>query len=221
MATQIKSITWYALTAILIFCVFCGISQASYLYTFQAFDSSGNYYDVPQLNVTMEVYNGEGIVHFKFRNLSSQESSVARIYFDDSLLLEGPTITATQGEVIFNPMVFPGPEDLPGGENIGFQATSGFTIGSTAPPPSHGINEYPSPDDEWLEVAFTLSDPESDWTDVQYELDNEILRVGIHIISLDPPVGGQNSISMVNTPEPTTICLLALGGFALRRKRRV
>ena len=205
---------------VVVVCISGGISQASYIYSFQAFTEAGVYYDVPELGVTMEVYNGAGQVHFKFRNLSSIQSSVARIYFDDGSLLVGPTITGTQGLVVFSD-VYPGPGNLPGGSNIGFQADREFSIGAVAPPPKNGINEYPPPDDEWLEIMYTLNDLSKTVEDVKYELDNEILRIGIHIISIDPALSCGDSISQVNIPEPATICLFGLGGFLLRRKRKV
>ena len=206
-----------AAVGVFVVCVFGGISQATYIYTFQAFTEAGVYYDVPELAPTMEIYNGLGLVKFKFSNLSSQQSSIARIYFDDGSLLVGPTVTGTQGVVSFDD-VFPGPGNLPGGSNVGFVADREFSIGSEASPPENGINEYPAYD-EWLEITYTLDNPLKTVEDVKAELDNGDLRVGIHIISLDPEVSGEGSISMVNIPEPATMCMLGLGALMFRKRR--
>jgi hypothetical protein len=96
-----------------------------------------------------------------------------------------------------------------------FDVNLGFSADSDPPPPSWGVE----PPDEWLGVVFLLDGVgDGDVHDVLDELDNGILRIGIHVQSFNGIDG--DSESFVNVPEPASMLLLGLGGLALRRKRR-
>ena len=66
----------------------------------------------------MDVTNGEGIADFTFYNISTIQSSVARIYFDDGSLLGISSVTNSPGTAFSE--VSPMPGNLPNGETIGF-----------------------------------------------------------------------------------------------------
>jgi len=181
------------------------------IYPFDVFTTNGNYNDSPAIDVYMNVSNGAGQVDFTFYNVSSIQSSLAQIYFDNGSLLGISHVENGPGTV-FNE-VYPGPGNLPSGETIGFYADKEFSIGAESPPPENGVN--PPPPDEWVKITFDLLENGS-LENVIGELNTGVLRVGIHIIDL--PDG--SSESAVNIPEPGTLVLLGLGALALLRRTR-
>lgn len=160
-----------------------GTAQAVYQFDFDIFTSIGTYYDDPGVDMYMVVSNGAGQVDFTFYNISSLQSSLAKIYFDDGSLLGVSDITNGPGTLFYEDDT---PSDLPGGELIGFQADREFTIGADNPPPENGVN----PPDEWVTVHFDLVE-DGTLEGVVQELYDEVLRVGIHIIDL--PDGSSES----------------------------
>ena len=191
-----------------VFCFYHTVALQAVIYDFQIFTTNGNYYDDPGWNLYVEVVEVSATqIDFTFYNGSSIDSSIARIYFDDGSLLGIDEIENGPGTDFGK--VFPGPGNLPGGENIGFYADKEFSIGADNPPPSKGVN----PPDEWVRITFGLNG--GSFNDVIDELNTGVLRIGIHIIAL--PDGSSESA----VPEPATIGLLGLGGcLALLRKRR-
>lgn len=182
------------------------------IYPFDIFTTNGDYNDSPAINMYMDVANGVDIVDFTFYNISTIQSSVARIYFDDGSLLGISSLTNSPGTAFSE--VYPGPGNLPSGEMIGFNADREFSIGAEAPPPEDGVN--PPPPDEWVKITFDLINGGT-LEGVIEELNTGVLRIGIHIIDL--PDG--SSESAVNIPEPGTLALLGLGTLALLRRTRV
>jgi hypothetical protein len=199
--------------AAIAFLLITGISQAVYQFNFDIFTSDGLYCNDPRVDMYMEVSNGVGYVDFTFYNISSVESSLARIYFDDGSLLGISSIINSPGTEFSE--AFPGPGNLPAGETLTppFVADREFTIGAVQPPPQNGVN--PPPPDEWVKINFDLVSGGT-LEGVISELNSGVLRVGIHIIAL--PDG--SSESAIAIPEPATLFLLAAGATTLLRRRR-
>jgi hypothetical protein len=197
--------------------LFSGVSQAVYRFNFDIFTSNGPYCNDERVNTYMEVSNGvPSIVDFTFYNISTIESSVAKIYFDDGVLLNIATITNGPGTDF---SAGASGNNLPGGETIGFYADREFTIGADPPPSHNGVNPANPP--EWVKIRFNLDPADSDLEDVIAELYSGELRVGIHIISISGLTGGSYSESAIAIiPEPATLSLLAFGAAALLRRRK-
>ena len=181
--------------------------QASYVYPLGIFTSNGIYCDSVDLNLYVEIsVGGAELVDFTFYNESLIDSSIARIYFDDDLLLDVVGITEGAG-TLFNQPAKPG--NLPAGNLLDppFVATEEISFTSGPPRPHNGVNPG-----QWVRITFDITG--STFADVIDELDTGGIRVGTHIIAL--PDGSSESALAV--PEPLTVCLLGLGAMALLRR---
>ncbi len=189
------------------FCFQSAISQAV-IFPFELV-GAGDY----DLDITVDVSGNGDNAEFTFYNDSLDNCSVARIYFDDSILSGIYSVTNGPGTNFAS--VFPGPGNLPGGQNIDFYADKEFSIGAGGPPPEYGINN--APEGEWVTVAFNL-DNGGTFADVLDELYDGRLQIGLHIIAFDDG----SSQTAVSVPEPSTVCVLGLGTLVqvLRRKKR-
>ncbi len=188
--------------------IFASPLHAAYIYPLEVFTYNGGYYNSPNVNLYVEVSDiGAGRVDFTFYNESLIESSIARIYFDDDLLLDIADISEGDGTSFSQPAT---PGNLPGGNMLepAFVTTNEFRIGAGPPPPKNGVNP-----DEWLRITF---DYDGIFEDVIDGLDAGTIRIGAHVIAL--PDGSSESVIAV--PEPATVCLLGLGTLVLLRKRR-
>lgn len=175
-------------------------------------------FDQISLDVTA---GGEEQVLFDFANTGSEMLTLARIYFDDGSLMELLSIS-NGGGVIFTFDPFPGPNDLPGGENAldqfgnpdPFVTTLGFLSGATAPPPTNGLEPG-----ENLVLTFELAGGQT-IDNILAELGDGTLRVGVHMINFAS--GGSESLTTI--PEPGTFAMLGLGilglGVIARRRDR-
>jgi hypothetical protein len=186
-----------------------GVLRAAVVYPFEVFSNNGSYYNSPDLDLYVEVSEGEGQAGFTFYNESLIDSSIARIYFDGGSLLGIADITEGAGTSFSQPAT---PGNLPGGNPLEspFVTTDGFSIGSEAPRPHSGVNPG-----EWVQITFDLISGGS-FQSVIDELNTGALRIGIHVIAL-PDGSSEGAIAV---PEPATIFLLGLGALALLRKRR-
>ena len=186
------------------------VSRAAVVYPLEIFTNNGSYYNSPDLNLYVEVSDGEDQAGFTFYNENLFSSSIARIYFDGGPLLDIADITEGTGTSFSQSAT---PSNLPGGKPLepSFVTTAGFSIGSDAPRPHSGVNPG-----EWVQITFDLINGGS-FQSVIDELDTGVLRIGIHLIAL--PDG--SSESAIAVPEPATIALLGLGALALLRKRRL
>lgn len=197
----------------LLFCVaMCGSClEAGVVYPLEIFTSSGGYYDSPDLILYVEVIDSQSTIDFMFRNESSIDSSIVRVYLDDSPLLGNVNIVSGPGTSFSQPAA---PKNLPGAKLLEppFDVTDGFSIGADAPTSQNGVNP-----DEWLQITFDLAN-NGTFEDVLSQLDDGTLRVGIHIIGLGPEDGSESAVTV---PEPATFVLFGIGVLlTLTRKRR-
>lgn len=166
--------------------------------------------------------SGGGLVRFDFHNSGPENSSITDIYFDDSVdpsLFVTPitSIDDSDAGVEFSEDASPG--NLPGGNDIGFNATKGLTADSDAPVSHNGVNPG-----ETLGVVLTLDNGHT-YGDVLSSLSDGSLRVGIRVQAFD----GGGSESFVNgnggppaIPEPSSMAILGIGlaGVVTRFRRR-
>jgi hypothetical protein len=139
------------------------------------------------------------------------------VYFDGveqwlttPFLVEQDSGTEGQGGVLF--VEGASPPNLPGGNPIGFDATTGFSAVSAPPRPKNGVGP-----NEYLEIVFDLQDG-TDFNDVIEGLDSGTAQIGLHVIAFKGG-GGGSFVNVAHVPIPSAgllfasgLCLLA-GGF--------
>ena len=198
----------------LLFCVvMCGDRlEAGLVYPLEMLTSNGEYYDGSDFNLYVEVIDGQSTIDFIFRNEGSIDSSIARIYFEDSPHLGTANLVGGPGTAFSEPAT---PKNLPGAKKLEppFDVTDGFSIGADAPPPRNGIN----PGEE-LQLTFDLEN-NGTFADVISQLNTGALRIGAHVIALPDGSSG----STVAVPGPATLILLGTGAawVAIRKRRFV
>jgi hypothetical protein len=204
--------------ASLVVCFVAGILASSVradIYPFEIFTDNGNHEDY-DLDLYVEVTDGGlvdsvSLVDFTFYNDSELYSSIASIYFDDSILEEMVEIINGPGTE-FNPLAVPSNIPTASWLDPAFETTDGFSLISAPARPRNGVDHI----GEWVTVTFSIAEG-STFEDVISQLNDSILRVGIHIIGLGPEDGSESAVTV---PEPATVCLLGLGSLALIRRRR-
>ena len=201
-----KDLSALILILILTVSIYTSSVNASLIYPLDVFTSNGDFSDSSDLNLFVEVKFGVSTVDFELHNESVVDSSIARIYFDDSLLVANGTIIAGTGTLFGIPAV---PAKLPAANLLGPSFETDFGFDADAPGPHNGINPG-----QQVTINFGLTGGTT-FADIANALNNGSLRIGVHVISL--PDG--SSESAVNIPEPSTLLFLGLGGLMLRRKR--
>jgi hypothetical protein len=201
------------LFSLVFYCVLATRSSplhAAYIYQLEAFTNNGAYYNSGDLDLYVVVSDPQpGQVDFTFHNESFIDSSIARIYFDDSSFLDIAGITEGLGTSFGQPAT---PGNLPAGKTLEppFVAADEFSFKGGPPGPQNGVNPG-----EWLQISFNLNNGTTFGTLIDY-LDAGALRIGAHVIAL--PDGSSESV--ITIPEPATVAFLGLGTLFLLRKRR-
>ena len=152
-------------------------------------------------------------VLFTFYNEGPEASSICDVYFEDGHILGSTMEIINSTGVSFSEGADPG--DLPGGNDISFDATEGYTADSDSPAQPNGVNPG-----EQLGIRFSLIN-ENTFSDVIDDLNSGALRIGIHVQGF----ADEQSEGFINTPapvpEPATLLLIGSGliGMAGFRKR--
>lgn len=200
----------------------CGVSvmgqsasASSYSFTKITSNSTYDLGNQLSLTVTPESY-GEGAI-FTIRNNVGIPSSVAQIYFDDTLgLLESMDFNeASASGVSFNSSA--SPSNLPGGSSYAFSADYGF--GAAPPPPKNGISDA----SEWVSFVGFWANSATNFNSLLDAIASGGFRVGLHVISIGGSGGTSDSyISSVPLPAAFWLFGSALFGFiTLSNRRRI
>ncbi len=202
--------------ATFVFAIAFLLSARANVYPFSIFNDA-NYACNPNLHFEVEVFDPPGQVIFEFRNMSTISCVITEIYFDNGSLISLESIInniiSEENKIGTKFIMGATPQELPGCNLVNpvFRTTEGFSAEPSAPPAKWGINPG-----EWVQLVYNL-DEGATFEDVIAELDSGIdLRIGIRIQSLP---GEPGSCSALNTPEPATLLLLAIGSAAILRKR--
>ena len=157
---------------------------------------------------------GAGSVMFTFFNNIGIPSSLTDIYFDDGTLLAQGTITSSPGA---NFSFLATPNDLPGGNTVGFQTTQPWSLDSDRPVMANGINLS----SEWVAVTFSLL-PNLTFLDTIAALNDGSLRIGLHVQGIGADGGGDSYVNVSAVPDggmTMSLLGLALAGIGLVARR--
>ena len=215
-----------AFAALAIATLTASVAEAGWTYGFgEVTSNSATNVAIGESQLSMEVIRlrRSDRVRIKFRNTGLDASSITDVYFDDrnSVFSSIRRIHNSDG-VSFSQGAAPG--NLPGANNLldPFQTTLGLNADSDPPVQINGVNPG-----EVLGITLNLASGKTFW-DVISGINNEILRVGLHVQGFAN--GGSESFVNVNptnpdgppiVPEPTGLALagIALGGVLISRRR--
>ena len=174
--------------------LFCATAEAGPTYGFDNI-TNNNAGDaaIGEAQLFVELFDQGSQVEFHFTNTGPEACSITDVYFDDGTLLILQVIDSIDNSspgVSFSQLA--SPPDLPGGTNISFQTTPGFSADSDTPIPDNGVN-HPG---EYLGITFDLQIGGT-FQDIIDELTSGELRIGIHVQGF---IGG-GSEAFVNDPD--------------------
>jgi hypothetical protein len=200
-----------------------GLAEAGTVYNFTQITTNGGAAGVgAQLSVEVEAA-GANQVDFIFRNSGPLASSITDVYFDDGTLLGiaavmngGPGVSFSQGA---------SPGNLPGGNAVDFNTTSGFNADSNPPVQPMGVNPG-----EMVTIRFNLINGQG-LADTIAALELALanpgqdvlggLRIGIHVQGYS---NGQSESFVTGGPViplPSAAAMGAVGLLVVARRRRL
>jgi len=183
-------------------------------YSFEEITNNSPINVASQLSV--DVTAADGDVLFTFYNNVGLASSIADIYFDNSLgLIALPmAITDSGAGVDFTTPASPG--SLPGQNAVGFVTTAGFSADSTAPTAANGVDAA----SEWVALQFDLVGANT-FNSVIAAMNAGTFRVGLHVQALSD---GQSEGYVTMIPEPEIYAMMGVGlglmGWVARRRKQ-
>jgi hypothetical protein len=180
-------------------------------YGFSQITSNGTIDISGQLSVSVE--EGTGGAYFTFFNDVGVNSSIAGIFFDSGNLFSDITVDSMSAGVVVSE------DNNPGGFISGFDTTFSASKDGKM---SNGIDSTT----EWAKF-FASYDLGTTFDTVLASIDSLSLQLGLHVISIDQPGGGDQSEKFINeissVPVPAAAFLFApamLGLMGLRRKNK-
>lgn len=162
-----------------------------------------------QLKATLSDIAGQpNKVNFRITNNVGIYCSIMEVYYDD----RNGFMSTLQTPLQQNGCSFTGgganPGNVPGGTNVGFQATTMFSADAGSGGPTQGIDTAT----DWLDMTFTLAGSNTYQTIVN-ALSSGSLRMAFHVISIN----NGNSDSFVSqgfTPPSVPLPAGVYGGMA-------
>ena len=168
-------------------------------------DTGGYAQSVGESQLFMDVVSlGSGQASLVFTNAGPEDSFISSIYFDFFPELSLSLAAINNGNGVEFQSFHVQPKNLPAGKRLDNVFISDLGVAARYPSSKKGINPYES-----LELIMNY-DGSYDLLDA---LGNEELRIGLHVQGF----AGDYSESFISVPEPSSIPLLLVGGFALRR----
>lgn len=173
-------------------------------------------WDATEANNTFSLALSANEILFTVQNDAVVASNVAEVYIDDGLL--GPSVAVNSLGGFTN---FSGgganPGNLPGGNSVGFTATTSFSADVNPGPPSNGVNESI----DILGIVLGLGSF-ADFSAIVSAVENGDLKFGYHVRSIGSAGGSDSYVStVVPVPAAAWLFLSAMAGligFKLQRQ---
>lgn len=173
-------------------------------------------WDAAEANSTFGLSLLASEVLFTVHNDVGIASNIAEVYFDDGLL--GPSVAVNSLGGFTN---FTGgganPSNLPGGNDVGFSATTLFSADVNPGPPNNGVNQSI----DILGISLGLGSY-ADLNAIAAAVDSGDLRFGYHIRSIGVAGGSDSYVNTSVIPLPAGIWLFgsAIAGLIRLRAKR-
>lgn len=183
--------------------------------------------DLANLSFGLNMTTDGSTVTMTFSNSSAISAVIAQIYLDDSgeSLLGNPAIVSPAVNNVLKFTVGGGsPANMPGGNNISFDANTALSVYANNPSPKNGIGQGES-----LVLQYDLL---TDLTTLSDAMQDGTLRFGMHVQSIgtagnsDAFIGTPNELPPTDpplnpVPEPATMVLFGMGAGLLAVRKRL
>ena len=144
---------------------------------------------------------------FTVQNNVGTASSIAEVYIDDGLLGPSVAVNSLSGSTSFTGGGA-SPSNLPGGNTVGFNATTSFSADVNPGPPANGVNTS----NDILGLILGLGSF-ADFDAVVAAVNNGSLQFGYHVRSIGVAGGSDSYVSTV--PVPAAVWMLGAGLLGL------